>query len=121
MKYVISAPLKVVEDTIRIPSSKSISNRMLIIRALAGSMASLHNLSVSDDTSVLKKALETEGTVKDVGHAGTSMRFLTAYLCTQAGEVTLTGSQRMKQRPIGPLVDALKQVGARIEYVESAG
>ncbi len=119
MKKVISAPLKAVKEIIHIPSSKSISNRMLIIRSLAGSGATLHNLSDSDDTKVLRKALDTESDIKDVGHAGTAMRFLTAYLSTQPGEVTLTGSQRMKQRPVGPLVDALKQVGARIEYLEN--
>ena len=119
MKNVISAPSEVVKNTIHIPSSKSISNRMLVIHALAGSGASLHNLSESDDTAVLQQALDSEEHVIDVGHAGTSMRFLTAYLCTRPGEVTLTGSQRMKQRPIGPLVDALKQLGARIDYLET--
>jgi len=92
---------------------------MLIIRALAGSVADLHNLSDSDDTRVLEKALEENSLVKDVGHAGTSLRFLTAYLSTQAGEFELTGSDRMKQRPVGPLVDALKQFGAHIEYLEN--
>jgi len=121
MKNVISAPLKAVLGNIHIPSSKSISNRMLIIRSLAGSGATLHNLSDSDDTKVLSKALDTEADVKDVGHAGTAMRFLTAYLSTQAGDVTLTGSERMKQRPVGPLVNALKQVGARIDYLENEG
>ncbi len=121
MKNVISAPEKAVKDTIYIPSSKSISNRMLIIRALAGSVVPLGNLSESDDTAVLGKALDSEEYVKDVGHAGTAMRFLTAYLAIQAGEHILTGSERMKQRPVGPLVDALKQVGARIEYLENEG
>ena len=121
MKYVISAPKKAVKDTIHIPSSKSISNRMLIIRALARSGAPLHNLSESDDTEVLSKALDNESALKDVGHAGTAMRFLTAFLSTQVGEYTLTGSKRMKQRPVGPLVDALKQVGASIEYLENEG
>jgi 3-phosphoshikimate 1-carboxyvinyltransferase len=121
MKNVISAPLKPVRDTIHIPSSKSISNRMLIIHALSVSMASLLNLSESDDTIVLRKALDSKKDVKDVGHAGTAMRFLTAYLSTQAGEVILTGSERMKERPIGPLVDALKQLGAQIIYLEKNG
>ncbi len=94
---------------------------MLIIRALANSAAPLHNLSESDDTRLLSKALDTESDVKDVGHAGTAMRFLTAYLSTQPGEVILTGSERMKQRPLGPLVDALKQVGAHIEYLGTKG
>jgi 3-phosphoshikimate 1-carboxyvinyltransferase len=121
MKKIISAPLEAVSDTINIPSSKSISNRMLIIRSLAQSMSTLYNLSESDDTEVLSESLDKESDVKDVGHAGTSMRFLTAYLSTQPGEFTLTGSQRMKQRPIAPLVDALKQVGASIEYLETKG
>ena len=121
MKNVISAPLNAVLGTIHIPSSKSISNRMLIIRALAGSSISLQNLSESDDTVVLSKVLDNDEAVKDVGHAGTAMRFLAAYLTTQPAEVILTGSQRMKQRPIGPLVDALKQVGARIKYMENEG
>ncbi len=121
MKNVISAPVGTVKDTIQIPSSKSISNRMLIIRSLAGSDAPLVNLSESDDTAVLRKALDTESDVKDVGHAGTSMRFLAAYFSAQQGQVVLTGSERMKQRPIGPLVDALKQIGARIDFLESEG
>jgi len=121
MKNVISAPINAVKDTIQIPASKSISNRMLIIRSLAHSQVILYNLSESDDTEVLSKSLDSETDVKDVGHAGTSMRFLTAYFATQPGEVIISGSQRMKQRPIGPLVDALKQVGASIEYMETTG
>ena len=121
MKYVISAPAASIQQTIYLPPSKSISNRMLIIRALAGSRAALLNLSDSDDTRVLEKALEENSLVKDVGHAGTSMRFLTAYLSTREGDFQLTGSERMKQRPVGPLVDALKQLGARIEYLENQG
>jgi 3-phosphoshikimate 1-carboxyvinyltransferase len=121
MKYVISAPAASIQQTIYLPASKSISNRMLIIRALAGSQAALLNLSDSDDTRVLEKALAQNSLLKDVGHAGTSMRFLTAYLCTREGDFQLTGSERMKQRPVGPLVDALKQLGARIEYLENQG
>jgi 3-phosphoshikimate 1-carboxyvinyltransferase len=117
MKYVISAPSNAVHQTIHLPSSKSISNRMLIIRALSGSHSVLQNLSESDDTRVLEKALEENSLQIDVGHAGTAMRFLTAYLCTREGSFELTGSDRMKQRPVGPLVDALKQLGARIEYL----
>lgn len=94
---------------------------MLIIRALADSRIQLNNLSNSDDTTVLKKALDRSSTLKDVGHAGTSMRFLTAYSATRTGEVVLTGSDRMKQRPIGPLVTALRQLGAQIEYLEKEG
>ena len=121
MKYVISAPTGAVQGNIHLPSSKSISNRMLIIRALAGSRAHLDNLSDSDDTQVLENALEKKDLIKDVGHAGTAMRFLTAYLCTLEGAFELTGSERMKQRPVGPLVDALKQLGASIDYLEKEG
>ena len=94
---------------------------MLILRSLAGSPAKLENLSDSDDTHVLKEALEENQTTVDVGHAGTAMRFLTAYLATMPGEVVLTGSDRMKQRPIAPLVSALRQLGAGIDYMESEG
>ena len=121
MKKIISAPIKAVKDTINIPSSKSISNRMLIIRALAGSGARLYNLSDSDDTEVLVKALDKESDIIDIGHAGTAMRFLAAYLAAHPGRRILTGSQRMRERPVGPLVDALKQLGARIEYLEKEG
>ena len=121
MKNIISAPPGAVKATISIPSSKSISNRMLIIRGLANSAGQLHNLSTSDDTSVLLRALGSTDHIKDVGHAGTSMRFLAAFLSTRPGEATLTGSDRMKQRPVGPLVNALKQLGADIEYLETEG
>jgi 3-phosphoshikimate 1-carboxyvinyltransferase len=121
MKNVIFAPPKPIQETISIPSSKSISNRMLIIRALSDSTADLTNLSDSDDTDVLKQALEANLEVKDVGHAGTAMRFLTAYLSTTPGEVVLTGSSRMKERPIGSLVEALRKLGAKISYLEKEG
>jgi 3-phosphoshikimate 1-carboxyvinyltransferase len=121
MKNVISGPEKPIQDTIHIPSSKSISNRMLIIRSLANSSKELKNLSDSDDTYVLKNALEGSDTLKDVGHAGTAMRFLTAYLAVAPGAYTLTGSHRMKERPIGSLVTALQELGAQIDYVEKEG
>ena len=89
---------------------------MLIIHALSGSRAGLKNLSRSDDTHVMQQALNDPGALKDVGHAGTTMRFLTAYYSTLNGEVTLTGSSRMKERPIGPLVEALRDLGAQIAY-----
>ena len=101
MKNVISAPKGPIRNTIRISSSKSISNRMLVIRSLAGSGAQLHNLSESDDTAVLSQALGTSGSILDVGHAGTSMRFLAAYLCTLPGEVILTGSTGRSWAPVG--------------------
>ncbi len=95
---------------------------MLIIRSLADSGVALENLSDSDDTLVLLKALGERSVVKNVGHAGTAMRFLTAYYAARSsGEVILTGSDRMKERPIGPLVEALRRLGARIDYMEKEG
>ena len=121
MKNVISGPLNPIQDTIYIPSSKSISNRMLIMHALAGMGAAPGNLSDSDDTRVLQDALESGSATKDIGHAGTAMRFLTAYYSIQEGKVVLTGSERMKQRPVGPLVKALRELGATITYMEKEG
>lgn len=121
MKKVIYSSKNALQDTIYLPSSKSISNRMLIIHALAGSGGDLHGLSDSDDTRVLTAALEHPGRVKDVGHAGTAMRFLTAYLSTLEGHYTLTGSERMKQRPLSPLLKALKELGAQITCLEKKG
>ncbi len=94
---------------------------MLIMSSLSGSDADLTNLSDSDDTMVLQKALKEGSAMKDIGHAGTAMRFLTAYYATCDGEVILTGSDRMKERPIGPLVEALSGLGAHIEYLEKEG
>ena len=106
---------------IQITGSKSESNRALILQALYPTI-SLSNLSNSDDTVVLQKALSVkEGTV-DIHHAGTAMRFLTAYLASQEGvEVVLTGSSRMQERPIKLLVNALKDLGADISYLEKEG
>jgi len=106
---------------INICGSKSESNRLLILQAQFPNI-SVENLSDSDDTAVLQKGLKiSKGTV-DVHHAGTAMRFLTAYFAaTEGTEVLLTGSQRMQQRPIGILVDALKSLGADIEYAQNEG
>jgi len=106
---------------IQITGSKSESNRALILQALYPSI-SLNNLSNSDDTSVLKKALKTSGGLVDIHHAGTAMRFLTAYFASQEGmEVVLTGSSRMQDRPIELLVKALRDLGADISYLEKEG
>lgn len=106
---------------IQLPASKSISNRVLIIRALSDNYFDIKNLSESDDTKVLDQILNSNNRNFDVGHAGTAMRFLTAYLSRIVGEWTLTGSERMKQRPIAPLVNALKELGADINYLEVDG
>jgi len=106
---------------INLPASKSISNRALILKALSYSDYEIQNLSDCDDTRVLVKALDSNDTTFDIGAAGTAMRFLTAFLSKTMGEWVITGSERMKQRPIKILVDALNSLGARIEYVEKEG
>ncbi len=106
---------------IKITGSKSESNRALILKALYPSI-SLSNLSNSDDTSVLQEALKATSGSVDIHHAGTAMRFLTAYFSTQEGvETILTGSSRMQERPIKLLVNALKDLGADIQYLEKEG
>lgn len=94
---------------------------MLIIRSLSGSDAELDNLSDSDDTQVMLRALQEHTPVRDVGHAGTAMRFLTAYFAATGDKVLLTGSDRMKERPIGPLVEALRSLGATVGYQGKEG
>lgn len=106
---------------IKLDGSKSISNRALLIRALCKDSFELQNLSTSDDTQTMLKLLSQADGPLDVGPAGTTFRFLTAYYATKDGDQLLTGSERMKQRPIGALVDALRSIGADIEYMENEG
>jgi 3-phosphoshikimate 1-carboxyvinyltransferase len=106
---------------IAVTGSKSESNRLLILQALYPNLE-IENLSNSDDTKVLQKALESKDEVIDIHHAGTAMRFLTAYFVSKEGrEVLLTGSQRMQERPIAILVDALRGLGAEITYEKNEG
>jgi 3-phosphoshikimate 1-carboxyvinyltransferase len=109
--------------SLTLDGSKSISNRALIILALAGGKPSelLSHLSTSKDTQTLKTLLESNENHFDAGDAGTTFRFLTAFLSIQKGEQILTGSARMKERPIGGLVNALRTLGAKIEYLENEG
>jgi 3-phosphoshikimate 1-carboxyvinyltransferase len=109
------------EGRINLPASKSISNRLLIIRALSYQWFEIENLSESEDTKILNEILTSNQTEFNVGDAGTAMRFLTAYLSGIVGEWTLTGSARMQERPIGPLVDALNSLGADIRYTGKKG
>jgi len=106
---------------INLPASKSISNRALILNALSYSPYDIENLSDSDDTRVMVRVFDSNDTKFDIGAAGTAMRFLTAFLAKTVGEWQITGSERMKNRPIRILVDALNQLGARIEYLEKEG
>jgi len=107
--------------TIQISGSKSISNRLLILESLFSNIK-IGNLSNSQDTQLLKKALEQNTKIVDIHHAGTAMRFLTSYYSIQEGKTTiLTGSGRMKERPIKNLVTALQNLGAEIEYLDNEG
>ena len=104
-----------------ITGSKSESNRCLLLKALFDDLT-IENLSNSDDTELMKNALSSDDSLIDIHHAGTAMRFLTAYFATQNGrKIILTGSSRMKERPIRILVDALRNLGAKIEYSENEG
>lgn len=108
-------------QTIEISGSKSISNRLLILHQLFNNIE-IKNLSNSQDTQLLEKALNSNSETIDIHHAGTAMRFLTSYFSIQEGKtVVLTGSERMKQRPIKFLVDALRELGAEISYLEKEG
>ena len=107
--------------TISITGSKSISNRLLILGKLFGDLK-IENLSNSQDTQLLQKALNEDSETVDIHHAGTAMRFLTSFYAIQEGRKTiLTGSERMKQRPIKPLVDALRELGAEVNCLENEG
>lgn len=108
-------------QTIEISGSKSISNRLLILHQLFNNIE-IKNLSNSQDTHLLEKALNSNSEIIDIHHAGTAMRFLASYFSIQEGKtVVLTGSERMKQRPIKFLVDALRELGAEISYLEKEG
>jgi len=118
---VISTHQKDIKGKITLSGSKSISNRVLLIRALCKDKFEIKNLSDSDDTITLEKLLSDNGDILDAHHAGTTFRFLTAYFSVIEGTRILTGSERMKQRPIKALVDALNKLGANISYLENEG
>ena len=132
MQYTISAP-SVLRHTANLPASKSISNRALVIHALTGGTVvpelachtptfRLENLSDCDDTEVIVRALRDNPYEMDIKAGGTAMRFMTALLSVRDGEEhVLTGTERMKHRPIGVLVDALRRLGADISYVDAEG
>lgn len=120
MQYIVKAPNRIKAE-INLPASKSISNRVLVIHSLSGGNATLHNLSDCDDTQVMINALRDMPEVIDIKAAGTAMRFMSAYLSVTEGEHVITGTERMKHRPIGVLVDALRRLGADIEYVGEQG
>lgn len=119
-QYRLTAPGRL-DMTVDLPASKSISNRALIIHALSGGSTLPENLSDCDDTSVIIDALRTMPEEINIKAAGTAMRFMTAYLSVTPGTHILTGTERMKHRPIGILVDALRTLGANIEYIGEEG
>jgi len=110
-----------IRGTIDLTGSKSIANRALLIRALSRRDFPILRLANAKDTQLLDALLASSEEVLDAGAAGTTFRFLTAYLSLQSGSQILTGTERMKQRPIGVLAEALKKLGARIEYLEKEG
>jgi 3-phosphoshikimate 1-carboxyvinyltransferase len=121
MSVTVQAPQQLNQVEIELPASKSISNRLLILNALSYSPHPIKNLSDSDDTEAMLGVFNSNSRAFDIGAAGTTMRFLTAYLAKIVGEWTITGSSRMKQRPIHVLVDALNKLGGKVEYMEKEG
>ena len=122
MRLQITAPQQISASSIALPESKSISNRALLISALCGGAPQVLYPAMCDDTAVMIDALARNGGHIDVGAAGTAMRFLTAYFATRQGmTVTLDGVERMRQRPIAGLVDALRSLGAHINYLDQEG
>ena len=121
MVYHLSRNKRSIKGIIEIGGSKSESNRLLMLREYSSDFK-ITNLSKSDDTKTLTDALANNNKVIDVNHAGTAMRFLASYYASKLNsKITLTGSDRMKNRPIGILVDALRDLGAEIEYKEKEG
>lgn len=110
-----------IKGVIELAGSKSIANRALIIRALCKEPFPIHRIANANDTQLMQQLVESNAELLDAGPAGTTFRFLTAYLSLQSGSQVLTGTERMKQRPIGLLVNALKSLGADIQYLEKEG
>jgi 3-phosphoshikimate 1-carboxyvinyltransferase len=121
MTIEISHSTKDITGSVTLNGSKSISNRVLIIRALSENTFHIENLSTSDDTQTLLSLLENNDEILDCHHAGTTFRFLTAFLSMTPGTQILTGSERMKNRPVKDLVEALRPLGANIDYLEKEG
>lgn len=121
MTYTLSKTNRHIKGTLSLTGSKSISNRALLIQALCEEPFEIKRLAAANDTELMQALIASTEEVRDAGPAGTTFRFLTAYLSLQPGSQILTGTERMKQRPIGVLVDALRSLGANIEYLEKEG
>lgn len=121
-KVTVCHPTGIVNGAITLPTSKSISNRVLLLNAVSGGQTLLHNLSDAADTVLMQAALRHQQGTIDLQNAGTCYRFLTAYYAaTPNTDVVLLGDERMQMRPIKPLVDALRNLGARITYLQNEG
>ncbi len=119
--YKISKEFQDIQGSVSISGSKSESNRLILLRAYT-CYFKIVNLSDSDDTRLMLSAIESDKKEINIGHAGTAMRFLTSYYSSiSENSKVLTGSNRMRQRPISILVDALKDLGCDIEYIEESG
>lgn len=122
MSICLQHPSAILSSSITLPTSKSISNRVLMLHQILQQQFTISGLSTAADTQILKQILEQNAHTVDVGHAGTTMRFLTAYFAAIEGKnVVLSGSERMHQRPIKILVEALKTLGADIQYLNNEG
>ncbi len=121
MKSILSKFDKKLQGVVNLTSSKSESNRALLINALSGDLMTLKNLSAARDTQTMMRLFHEKANIWDVLDAGTTMRFCTAYLGVKGQGETITGTPRMKERPIGLLAEALKKLGAEVEYLEKSG
>jgi len=121
MKYLVTKENKVLKGVVKLEGSKSITNRVIIIKALCPEFFEMNNFSLSEDAETMVELINSSEPVLNCKDGGTTLRFLTAFLAIHEGEVVLTGSARLQQRPIGPLVDALNFLGANIEYMGEVG
>jgi 3-phosphoshikimate 1-carboxyvinyltransferase len=121
MKYKITKRDKKLVGTVTLEGSKSITNRVIIIKALCHEFFEINNFSISEDSETLVELLNSTERVLDARDGGTTFRFLTAFLAVHEGDVILTGSERLQKRPVGPLVDALRSLGAEIDYTGEEG
>ena len=119
----ISSKNKIIYGSIDLESSKSISNRLLIIKKLCKTQFEIQNLSNAKDTKILNELLDSFNKRIELNceDAGTALRFLIAFLATKEGIWRVSGSKRMHERPVKPLIDCLKELGAEIKYLEKAG
>ncbi len=121
MIAVVEAPSISISGVIKLPSSKSISNRVLLIKSLCSSDFTINNLSDSDDTTLLVQALNSSGEIMNAGLGGTTARFLIAYAALKGNGIKITGEEALLERPVKPLVDALISLGAEVEYAVQEG